>query len=146
MVNVFCEDGCKIYKGSPEANAWDLRSKINATIGKGETVKIPTGVYCGFGKGEYGLVLPRSSMGKKGIFIPNSPGLIDTDYRGEICVLLSNVGSETMYILPGSRIAQLMFQPDTSVTPTFMTKSLWDVFNKAYPTERGEGGFGSTGE
>jgi dUTP pyrophosphatase len=101
-----------------------------ATIGTGFAVAIPDG--------QAGLVLPRSGLASKhGIGVLNAPGLIDSGYRGEVRVILHNHGLETFRVDPGMRIAQLVLVAVEDVT-------LVEV--KALPpTERGEGGHGSSG-
>ena len=96
-------------------------------IDTGIAVKIPAG-YAGF-------VYNRSSQGKKGIQIPHSVGIIDSDYRGTIKVILKNLGSDPYKIARGDRIAQLIVQKVELVT-------FHDIWND---TQRGTGGFGSTG-
>jgi len=84
------------------------------------------------------LILPRSGLALKyGITVANSPGLIDADYRGEIGVVLVNAGSESVRFNAGDRVAQLMVQP--YIQPT------WAITDALCETERGAGGFGSTG-
>jgi len=84
------------------------------------------------------FIMPRSGLAyRKGITIPNSPGLIDSDYRGDICVLLRNDGNEPFIIEDGDRIAQLMIMP--FINPSFV------VVDELSNTYRNTGGFGSTG-
>jgi len=83
------------------------------------------------------LVLPRSGQAKRGLTVANAPGLIDSDYRGEIKVLLHNVSNEPITIHPGDRIAQLMFTPYAKVN--------FHPIDELNSTIRGDGGFGSTG-
>jgi len=81
---------------------------------------------------------PRSGLAlKHGIVLPNSPGTIDADYRGEVCVILANVGSDVFTVQRGMRIAQMVIAPVTRVE-TAMVDELDD-------TARGQGGFGHTG-
>ena len=117
----------------------DLRSRINVVLEPGERVTIPCGVAIALPRGYAGLVLPRSGLAAKhGISIVNAPGLIDSGYRGEICDILVNLDrSEAFEIHRGDRIAQLVVVavPEASLVPV---ASLDD-------TERGSGGFGSSG-
>lgn len=84
------------------------------------------------------LVLPRSGLASKQRLRPaNTPGLLDSDYRGELKIALENFGSERQRIAQGDRIAQIMFVPIGR--PTF------EIVDDLTPTDRGEGGFGSTG-
>ena len=109
------------------------------TILPGETKKIPTGIAMELPAGTAGLIYARSSLGtKKGLAPANKVGVVDSDYRGEFLIFLHNHGSEAQTIAHGDRIAQLLVTP--VFTPGFVeTQELSD-------TERGAGGFGSTGK
>ena len=126
--------------GSEAAAGADLYACLEApvVISPGETVKIPTGVAMEIPGGYAGLVFARSSMGVKRDLAPaNKVGVIDSDYRGEIMVMLHNHGKEHREVLPGERVAQLVIMP--VFTPGFCrVEELSD-------TLRGAGGFGSTG-
>ncbi len=83
-------------------------------------------------------VRPRSGLAlKHGISVPNTPGTIDSDYRGELKVILINLGAEAFEIRRGDRVAQLVLAP--------VTQARWAVVDELDETERGAGGFGSTG-
>lgn len=113
----------------------DLLSAENVVIAPGEQKMIDTGVAVKIPVGYVGYVFNRSSQGKIGITIPHSVGVVDSDYRGNIKVILKNIGKEPYYIDRGvTRIAQLVISP--VVLAEFV-----DVWND---TERGTGGFGST--
>lgn len=101
----------------------------------GEQKFVDTGVAVKLPEGFGGFVFNRSSQGKKGITIPHSVGVIDADYRGNIKVILKNLGDDPYIIERGDRIAQLVIMP--VLLPGFV-----DIWND---TERGSGGFGSTG-
>lgn len=115
----------------------DLMACIDAPIElyPGEQKLIGTGVSIKIPEGYGGFIFNRSSQGKKGITIPHSVGVIDTDYRGEIKVLLKNISEDVYTIERGDRIAQLVIMPVLLV-------NFVDIWND---TERGTGGFGSTG-
>ncbi|MBQ3824356.1 MAG: dUTP diphosphatase [Clostridia bacterium] len=118
----------------------DLSASISApvTIKPGDLAVIPTGIAAEIEKGYAGLILGRSGLGiKHGIHPSNGVGLIDSDYRGEICVGLCNVSDKEYTVAPFDRIAQLVIikTEHVSVVET-------DVLGE---TERGSGGFGSTG-
>jgi dUTP diphosphatase len=116
----------------------DLRSTINANLDVGERILVPSGFAFEIPPGHCGLVMPRSGLAlKHGISVVNSPGLIDSGYRGEIKVTLINHGSETFEIVRGERIAQLVIMP-------FVTQEIVDV-EALSDTARGDGGYGSTG-
>ena len=110
----------------------------NVLIPTGETVFIPTGLALEVPVGCAGLIYARSSMGtKRGLAPANKVGVIDSDYRGQVMVALHNHGKEDQIVQPGERIAQLL------ITPVF-TPGFQEVDDLSH-TERGVGGFGSTG-
>lgn len=118
----------------------DVRANLSNSIalGAGERVLIPTGLYVEIPQGIECQVRPRSGLAlKKGITVVNSPGTVDADYRGEVGIILINHSLETVIIAPGERIAQLVFCPIIQIT--------WDEKTTLNSSERGEGGFGSTG-
>lgn len=104
----------------------------------GERAAVPTGLSVEIPEGFEIQVRPRSGLAfKKGVTVINSPGTIDSDYRGEIKVLVVNLGNEPVEILPQDRIAQLVLQQVNQIQ--------WVEVEKLSTTERGAGGFGSTG-
>ncbi len=108
------------------------------TIASGSYAKVPTGIAIALPQGFEAQVRPRSGLAAKfGVTVLNSPGTIDADYRGEIQVLLINHGKEDFIVRPGDRIAQLVVARYAQVT--FVTEE------RLGDTERGQGGFGSTG-
>ncbi len=107
-------------------------------IKSGETVMIPTGIAIALPDGFECQVRSRSGLAAKyGIFALNAPGTIDSDYRGEIKVILSNFGKEPYIVNNADRIAQLVVAR--------YEKVIWNEVNSLDETERGDGGFGSTG-
>ncbi|GCD78183.1 deoxyuridine 5'-triphosphate nucleotidohydrolase [Thermaurantimonas aggregans] len=119
----------------------DLRANLSESITllPGERRLIPTGLKIALPHGYEAQVRPRSGLALKyGITCLNSPGTIDADYRGEIGVLLINLGQEPFEIKPGDRIAQLVVAPYSRVE--------WAQVLELPTSERGEGGFGSTGK
>lgn len=126
--------------GSAEAAGADLYACLEAAVvvAPGQTVFIPTGLAMALPKGYVGLVYARSGLScKQGLAPANKVGVIDSDYRGEFMVALHNHGSESRTVSHGDRIAQLVVTP--VLRPVYVeTDSLDD-------TQRGEGGFGSTG-
>jgi dUTP pyrophosphatase len=116
----------------------DLRASEPATLSPGEYKSVGTGLYLEIPPGFEGQVRPRSGLAAKhGVTLLNSPGTIDSDYRGELRVILINHGGETFVIEPGDRIAQIIFAP-AARAELEETGGLSD-------TERSTGGFGSTG-
>ena len=127
---------------SSHAAGLDLRAAVeeNAPIvlNVGARVLVPTGMIFEIPDGHEGQIRPRSGLAyKHGLTCLNTPGTIDSDYRGEVMVLLINHGSEDFKIERGMRIAQMVIAPVTQVKITEGTL--------ATPTKRGSGGFGSTG-
>ncbi len=101
-------------------------------------ILVPTGLAMALPAGHEGQIRPRSGLAlRHGITVLNSPGTIDADYRGEIKVLLINLGPETVTITHGDRIAQMVVAPFAQVSPV--------TVNVLEDTARGAGGFGSTG-
>jgi dUTP pyrophosphatase len=117
----------------------DLRSNVDVIVGPGERAMVGTGVAVAIPEGHAGLVLPRSGLAsRQGLTLANAPGLIDAGYRGEIiCSVVNLDRSEPVKIARGDRIAQLVIVPTTVVKPEWV--------DELPPSERGEGGFGSTG-
>jgi dUTP pyrophosphatase len=117
----------------------DLTAAIDVVVGPGERAMVPTGVAIAIPDGHAGLVLPRSGLASRaGLTLANSPGLIDAGYRGEVTCAVVNLDREhAVSIARGDRIAQLVIVPIAVVQVEWM--------EELPPSERGEGGFGSTG-
>ena len=112
--------------------------EIPLTLAPGERSAVPTGIALALPPGWEGQVRPRSGLALKyGIAVLHSPGTIDADYRGEIRVILANLGAAPVTIARGERIAQLVVAPISRVA--------WQIAAELPPTGRGAGGFGSTG-
>jgi dUTP pyrophosphatase len=108
------------------------------TLGPGERRLIPTGLIVALPPGYELQVRPRSGLAlRHGITLPNTPGTIDEDYRGEIGVILLNAGTETFTIERGARIAQAVLAP--------VSRAVWQQVDSLDTTARNAGGFGSTG-
>lgn len=119
----------------------DVRANIseNIRLAPMERALIPTGLFIEIPDGYEIQVRPRSGLAiKKGITVLNSPGTIDSDYRGEINVILVNLSSEFQIIAPGERVAQLILAK--------VEKIKWKISEELTYTDRGDGGFGSTGD
>lgn len=126
--------------GSKFAAGADLYSAEDAdiVIGPGETKFIGTGLAMEIPEGYVGLVYARSGLAcKRGLAPANKVGVVDSDYRGEIKVALHNHGKEAQTVEKGERIAQMVIAPYLSVN--------YEEADELSETERGEGGFGSTG-
>ena len=118
----------------------DLKANITepVTLNPLERVLVPTGLFIALPEGTEAQVRPRSGLAAKyGITVLNSPGTIDADYRGEIKVILVNLSNEPFVINPGERIAQMVVARSE--------RAQWVEVQELDSTERGEGGFGSTG-
>lgn len=128
-------------RGSIHAAGWDLYALEDMTVPFRKSMKIRTGIRVAIPNGYEGQVRSRSSLGKKGLILPHSIGTIDSDYRGELFVLMTWIGeSESYTVTAGERIAQLLICPIPDVIFTEVDE---DELGK---TERGAGGFGSTGK
>ena len=118
----------------------DLHANIEESISliPGARILIPTGLFIELPEGHEAQIRPRSGLAlKHGITVLNSPGTIDADYRGEIKVLLINHGQEPFEIQNGERIAQMIVAKYERVN--------WEISTELNSTERGAGGYGSTG-
>ena len=116
----------------------DVVSAQDVTIAPGARHPVATGLSVAIPQGYEIQVRPRSGLAfKHGITVPNTPGTIDSDYRGELKVLLINHGPEDFAIARGDRVAQLVVAP--------VTQGIWEEVDELDATERGAGGFGSTG-
>ncbi len=125
---------------TPLSAGMDLRACLEApvTLGPLERALVPTGLYIALPAGFEAQVRPRSGLAAKhGITVLNTPGTIDADYRGEVKVILVNLSNTPFEIVPGERIAQLVVARHERVE--------WEEVETLDETERGAGGFGSTG-
>ena len=124
---------------TPASAGVDLRAVEKCVLQPGERALVPTGMRIALPVGYEAQVRPRSGLAlKHGITLPNSPGTIDADYRGEILVIMQNLGEVPFVIEPGDRIAQMVVAPVCHVD--------WLEVDFLEETERGSGGFGSTGK
>jgi dUTP pyrophosphatase len=125
---------------TPGSAGLDLRAHLEEprTLQPGERTLIPTGLSLALPDGYEAQVRPRSGLAlKHGITVLNSPGTVDADYRGDVGVILINLGHEPFEIAPGDRIAQLVVAAYAQVE--------WSLVETLPETERGSGGFGHTG-
>ena len=119
----------------------DIRANLDEPIGLKPLQRclVPTGLYIALPKGFEAQIRPRSGLAiKKGIGVLNSPGTIDADYRGEICIILINLSAEDFTIEDGERIAQMVIARHEQAE--------WQEVEVLDETERGAGGFGHTGK
>lgn len=118
----------------------DLEAAVDApvTLKPGERQLIPTGLSIALPAGYEAQIRPRSGLAfKNGVTVLNSPGTIDADYRGEIKIILANLGAEPFTVERGMRVAQMVIAAHAHVE--------WQSVEKLDETDRGSGGFGSTG-
>jgi dUTP pyrophosphatase len=125
-----------------DAAGMDLRAALPESapchLAPGDRAAVPTGLCIALPPGFEGQVRPRSGFAlKSGVTVLNSPGTIDADYRGEIRVILINLGPEDVILRRGDRIAQLVIAP--------VVQAAWQEADSLEATGRGAGGFGSTG-
>lgn len=126
--------------GTPQSAGMDLRAWLDnpLTLQPLERALIHTGIYMQLPQGYECQVRPRSGLAlKRGLTVLNSPGTIDADYRGEVCVILANLSNEPQTIENGERICQIVVAKHETVE--------WIPVSTLDETERGEGGFGHTG-
>jgi len=125
---------------TPGSAGVDLMAAIAAplALAPGARRLVPSGIAIALPEGYEAQVRPRSGLAiKHGIILVNAPGTVDADYRGEIMVILANIGAETFTIEPGMRIAQMVVAPVSHVA--------WEPVDALPESGRGTGGFGSTG-
>ena len=123
-------------KASPQAAGWDCRATQAVTLEPGRIAKVPIGLRLAIPKGWCGMLLSRSKLASEGITV--EAGLLDSDFRGPVLCVLRNSGSTARRIQSGERICQLVFVPVPSIN--------WTTVEDLDDTERGENGFGSTGD
>ena len=136
-----CEDLPLPSYETDHAAGMDLRAAVREplTLAPGQRASVPTGLRIALPKGFEAQVRPRSGLAiRHGITMLNTPGTIDADYRGEIRLIVINLGQESYTIQRGDRIAQMIVAPVSRVK--------WRQVNTLDETERGEGGFGHTGK
>ncbi|ABD25037.1 deoxyuridine 5'-triphosphate nucleotidohydrolase [Novosphingobium aromaticivorans DSM 12444] len=120
------------------AAGMDVVSAEDVDLAPGGRHAVATGLSVAIPHGYEIQVRPRSGLAlKHGVTVPNTPGTIDSDYRGELKVIMINLGAETFSIRRGDRVAQLVVAP--------VTRGSWVEVDELDATQRGEGGFGSTG-
>ena len=127
-------------RATPGAAGFDLHAAVEGDlrIAARERVLVPTGLAIAVPEGFEAQVRPRSGLAlRHGIVLPNAPGTIDSDYRGEIQVIVMNTGNEPFIVRRGDRIAQLVIAP--------VAIAVWNEVAELDVTERGQGGFGHTG-
>lgn len=140
LLSMFTENPYPIEYGSEYASGIDLPIPSSILVPANRTVlKVGLKIHIQIPQGYEGQIRLRSSIGKLGLIIPNSPGTIDSDYRGELCLLLMNCGIYDHSLPAGARVAQLIISPVARCQLSKVT------FKELSQTKRGENGFGSTG-
>lgn len=141
MINIACHDKELLpVIGSEYAAGMDLKTSIDFCLQPGQEISFGTGVKVELPRNTVGIIAPRSSMGKyEGLYIvlKNTMGVIDSDYRGEIQVKLRNMGTKNLTMYKGDRVCQMIVVPHLNPKYT--------VVDSLAETDRGAGGFGSTG-
>ncbi len=142
-VDIFLEEGAIMPEYAHKGDSgMDLAASEDACVRPGETKLVPTGVYVALPQGYEFQVRPRSGTSfKTKLRVANTPGTIDSNYRGELKVIVDNLGEEEIKFNKGDRIAQIVLQK-VPVVAWHAVKSQ----DKLGSTVRGEGGFGSTGQ
>ena len=126
---------------TPGSAGLDLAAAVTAelVLAPGDRAAVPTGIAIALPEGYEAQVRPRSGLAlRHGLTVLNSPGTVDADYRGEIQIILANLGREPVTIARGQRIAQLVVAP--------VQRVLWQETQVLPESRRGAGGFGSTGD
>ena len=140
-INIKMKEGCEdLFPAKAHASdaAWDLRSAAALELPVKRSTLVPTGVFIELPENFEAQIRPRSGLAlKHDLMLTNSPGTIDAGYRGEVGVILANFGSEPFKVEKGSKIAQIVVAP--------CTRAEIEETVELDATERGEGGFGSTG-
>ena len=135
------EDAIVPTRATPMSVGYDLYSYQKSLLGPGEWYPVPTGIALELPPKCVGMICPRSGLAMRfGVTVLNAPGIIDPDYRGEVKVILTNLGDETFFFKKGDRIAQLVICQFE--TPEISVLNPDEEMNT---TPRGSGGFGSTG-
>ncbi|MDT8390286.1 MAG: dUTP diphosphatase [Lentisphaeria bacterium] len=132
------DEDLKPTKAHHDDAAFDVRSRVATRLTVGEVTRVPTGLFLELPTGFEAQIRPRSGLAAKhAVTIPNSPGTIDAGYRGEVCVIMLNLGKEDFPIARGDRVAQMVIQklPDVELV----------LADDLAESKRGAGGFGSTG-
>jgi dUTP pyrophosphatase len=125
---------------SDGASGMDLRACIDLpiTVQPGRVTSVPCGIAIAVPPGFEAQIRPRSGLAlRQQVTVLNAPGTVDSDYRGEITVILANFGDAPFEITPGLRIAQIVIAP--------VARAVWQTTNSLPPTSRSDSGFGSTG-
>ncbi len=125
-------------RATPGSAGFDLASAVDAELAPGERRLIPTGFAVAIPTGYEIQIRPRSGLAlKSGVTLPNTPATIDSDYRGELKVVVINLGSEPFQVTRGMRVAQMVISA--------LPEAEFSLVSTLSPTGRGKGGFGSTG-
>lgn len=130
-------DGPEPIRMTPGSAGYDLRTQVDFVLESTCTHTVNCCLKIEIPEGYVGLICPRSGLASQGITVLNAPGVIDSDYRGEVKVILANLSAHRHQFLGGDRVAQLLIVPITAVT--------WVHCTNLSKTTRGSRGFGSTG-
>lgn len=130
--------GTRPVRMTAGAAGYDLEAAEDYSIPEKEVAFVNTGTRLEIPEGYFGMLVPRSSIAKRGLTLNNSVGIIDSDYQGDLLMAYRNISGATQFITAGERIGQVIFVP---YAKAFLNKV--EEFEEV--TERGEGGFGHTG-
>lgn len=140
-IQILCENvDFMPNKATVGSLGYDIKAQLDTeeiVLNPLETIKIKAGFSIAIPYGYHAKIVSRSGLSSKGIVVANAPGIIDSDYRGDICVLLTNIGKQPFKLENKSRIAQMFFEKNIDIEFVQVTS--------LSQTERGSGGFGSTG-
>jgi dUTP pyrophosphatase len=147
MLKMYVEDEDLRPTRATEGDAGlDLKANGSYIVAAGKTVKVHTGVCMDMGDysgsyGSFGMIVPRSSMAKIGLVLANTLGIIDSGYRGELMLMIKNTSDTSYSIGHTEKVGQLLLLDCSTETPVFVASE-----SDLSKTERGEGGFGSSGK
>ena len=130
-------DTYPLVRASEGSAGLDIRTPVILDLYPGEERSVHTGIRVAIPKFHFGLLVPRSGLGRRGLMLTNTVGIIDSDYRGEIIVSVRNMSNVPLIIAEGDRFCQIIICPYLHVEP--------EVVDDLDDTDRGDGGFGSTG-
>lgn len=139
LIERLSEDASLPHQGSEEAAGYDVFVSKETLINPKETVLVPLGFAMAIPKGYHAKLVLRSSTGlKTNLRLGNQVGIIDSDYRGEVKLIMTNIGNHPVRLFKDERVAQMLIEKNIEAT--------FKVVDKLPETKRGKGGFGSTGK
>lgn len=137
LVKKIFQDAIVPFRATEGSSFWDVSAEEDITLKRNLVTSVPTGLAFGVPSGYEMEIRPRSGLSIHKIILANSPGSLDSDYRGELKILLLNLGNKDYLIRKGDRIAQIGVKPNPEIN--------FQIVRDLPETDRGSGGFGSTG-